>query len=108
MRYFCKKSNELIYYETSQADYNNTKNRDLTMAYDLYSVAELKWYIIGDPSQVAILNVTSINNVISLNNWTGFIQYFKGNYTQYLGSAVISSTSPTLPSGENIGGGGGY
>lgn len=86
MRYFCKKSNELIYYETSQADYNKTKNRDSTMAYDLYSVAEIKWYITGDPSQVASINATNVNRIAVNNNWLGFSQYFKGNYTQYLGS----------------------
>jgi hypothetical protein len=31
----------------------------------------------GDPSQVANFNVTSISNVISLNNWTGFFNLLK-------------------------------
>jgi hypothetical protein len=86
MRYFCKKNNELIYYETSQANYDKTKNQDPTMAYDLYSVLALQWSFTGDPSQVANFNISSITRASSLNNWTGFIQYFKGNYTQYLGS----------------------
>jgi hypothetical protein len=86
MRYFCKKNNELIYYETSKNDYDRTKNQDSTMAYDLYSVLALQWSFTGDPSQVANFNISSITRASSLNNWTGFIQYFKGNYTQYLGS----------------------
>ena len=86
MRYFCKKNNELIYYETSKNDYDRTKNQDSTMAYDLYSVLVLQWSFTGDPSQVANFNISSITRASSLNNWTGFIQYFKGNYTQYLGS----------------------
>jgi len=85
MRYFCKKNNELIYYETSQADYDKTKNQDPTMAYDLYSVLALQWSLIGDPSQVAGFNASSVNRAASINGWTGFPQYFKGNYTQYLG-----------------------
>lgn len=86
MRYFCKKNNELIYYETSQADYDKTRNQDPTMAYDLYSVLTLQWSLTGDPSQVAGFNVSSVNRAASINGWTGFPQYFKGNYTQYLGS----------------------
>lgn len=86
MRYFCKKNNELIYYETSQADYDKTKSQDPSMAYDLYSVLTLQWSITGDPSQAASFNASSVSRAASLNNWPGFPQYFKGNFTQYLGS----------------------
>lgn len=86
IRYFCKKNNELIYYETSQSDYDRTRNQDPTMAYDLYSVLALQWSIMGDPSQVTNFNASSVNKAALINNWTGFPQYFKGNFTQYLGS----------------------
>jgi hypothetical protein len=86
IRYFCKKNNELIYFETNQADHDRIKSQDPTMAYDLYSAASLKWYITGDPSQVTSQNVTQINEVSSANRWLGFIQYFKGDFNRYLGS----------------------
>ncbi len=86
IRYFCKKNNELIYFEISQADHDRIKNQDPTTAYDLYSVLSLQWSIMGDPSQVASFNATSVNRASSINNWTGFAQYFKGDFTKYLGS----------------------
>lgn len=86
IRYFCKKNNELIYFETTQADHDRIKSQDPTMAYDLYSAASLKWYITGDPSQVTSQNVTQINQAASSNGWLGFIQYFKGDFNRYLGA----------------------
>jgi hypothetical protein len=86
IRYFCKKNNELIYFEISQADHDRIKNQDPTTAYDLYSVLSLQWSIMGDPSQVASFNATSVNRAALINNWTGFAQYFKGDFTKYLGS----------------------
>jgi hypothetical protein len=86
IRYFCKKNNELIYFETSQADHDRIKSQDPTTAYDLYSVASLKWYITGDPSQVTSQNITQINQAASSNGWLGFIQYFKGDFNRYLGT----------------------
>jgi hypothetical protein len=86
IRYFCKKNNELIYFETSQADHDRIKSQDPTTAYDLYSAASLKWYITGDPAQVTSQNVTQVNQVSSTNGWLGFIQYFKGDFNRYLGS----------------------
>jgi hypothetical protein len=86
IRYFCKKNNELIYFETSQADHDRIKNQDPSTAYDLYSVVSLKWYITGDPSQVTSQNIVQINQASSLNGWLGFIQYFKGDFNRYLGS----------------------
>jgi hypothetical protein len=86
IRYFCKKNNELIYFETSQSDHDRIKNQDPSTAYDLYSVVSLKWYITGDPSQVISQNIVQINQASSINEWLGFIQYFKGDFTKYLGS----------------------
>jgi hypothetical protein len=86
IRYFCKKNNELIYFETSQADHDRIKSQDPSTAYDLYSVAALKWYITGGASQVASQNITQVNQTSSSNGWLGFIQYFQGNFTKYLES----------------------
>jgi hypothetical protein len=86
IRYFCKKNNELIYFETSQADYDRIKSQDPSTAYDLYSVAALKWYITGGASQAASQNITQVNEASSINGWLGFIQYFQGNFIKYLES----------------------
>jgi len=86
IRYFCKKNNELIYFETSQEDYDRIKSQDPSMAYDLYSTAALRWYIVGDPPQVANQNISQVNQTSAANGWLGFIQYFQGDFTKYLGT----------------------
>jgi len=86
IRYFCKKNNELIYFETSQEDYDRIKSQDPSMAYDLYSAASLRWYIIGNPPQVANQNISQVNQTSAANGWLGFIQYFQGDFTKYLGT----------------------
>lgn len=85
IRYFCKKNNELIYFETSQADYDRIQSQDPTTAYDLYSVAALTWYIAGDSSIATSRNISSVNQVSTSKGWLGFIQYFKGDFTKYVG-----------------------
>lgn len=86
IRYFCKKNNELIYFETSQADYDRISSKDPSTAYDLYSVAALKWYITGGASQVTSQNISQVNQTSSSKGWLGFIQYFQGDFTKYLES----------------------
>lgn len=85
-RYFCKKNNELKYFEISQTSYTKLKNQDPSIAFDLYSGVSLSWLIKGPPEQVPSINASSVSRVASQNNWLGFSQYFK-NYSQYyLGS----------------------
>ena len=85
-RYFCKKNNEFLYFETSQMFYDRINSQDSTVAYDLYSVASLNWYILGDPSQNANQNISQVNQVTNTKGWLGFSQYFKGDFTKYFGS----------------------
>ena len=82
MRYFCKKNNELKYFEISQISYNKLTNQDPSIAFDLYSGVSLSWVIKGDPTQVSVTNSTKVSQVSNDNNWLGFSQYFK-NYSQY-------------------------
>jgi len=85
-RYFCKKNNEFLYFETSQMFYDRINSQDSTVAYDLYSVASLNWYILGDPSQNANQNISQVNQVTNTKGWLGFSQYFQGDFTKYFGS----------------------
>jgi hypothetical protein len=81
-RYFCKKNNELKYFETSQTTCDKLTSQDPSIAYDLYSGASIVWAIKGDITQVISINVSRVNKVSSQNNWLGFSQYFK-DYSQY-------------------------
>ena len=81
-RYFCKKNNELKYFEISQTSFTKLKDQDPSMAFDLYSGVSLSWLIKGSPEQVSSINASSVSQVASQNNWLGFSQYFK-NYSHY-------------------------
>lgn len=81
-RYFCKKNNQLMYFEISQTSYSKLKAQNPTIAYDLYSGLSLQWVIKGDLQQVASANQSNVNRASSQNNWPSFIQYFK-NFAQY-------------------------
>lgn len=83
MRYFCKKNNELKYIEINQATYTKLFNQDKDIAWDLYSPAEIKWQLTGDPTQVSNSNLASITYIESTQNWVGFSQYFKNNFLKY-------------------------
>jgi hypothetical protein len=67
-------------------DYDRIKSQDPSTAYDLYSTTALRWYIVGDPPQVANQNISQVNQTSAANGWLGFIQYFQGDFTKYLGT----------------------
>lgn len=81
-RYFCKKNNELKYFEINQTTCNKLTTQDPSIAFDLYSGVSFQWVIKGDLPQVLSINQSKVNQVASQNNWLGFSQYFK-NYSQY-------------------------
>ena len=90
-RYFVKKSNEYIYYETNDLSYNGITSRKKEYAWDLYDAVKIQWIIKGNKPLVFKFNKTQINNVESIysgkningKNWMGFSQYFKNNYLKY-------------------------
>lgn len=81
-RYFCKKNNELKYFEISKTTFDKLQSKDSSIAFDLYSGCSLLWTIKGNLSQVTLSNSTSIANAANFNQWPGFSQYFK-NLSQY-------------------------
>jgi hypothetical protein len=86
-RYFCKKTNELKYLEISQDTYQQLKNRDSKIAWDLYTPAIVLWVIQGDQTQVFNSNKATVQALEQNLPWYGFTQYFQGNFLKYyLGS----------------------
>ena len=51
-RYFCKKTNELIYIEINKITYDKLFQQDLTIAFDLYDPISLPWNLVGEEKQV--------------------------------------------------------
>ena len=75
-KYFCKKTNELIYLEINSDTYNKLTNQDTEIAYDLYTPTKFTWQL-GNPGA----NTNTIKGIEQNLKWYGFSQYFKGNFT---------------------------
>jgi len=82
-RYFCKKNNELKYFEINKETYNLLDSKDPSIAFDLYSAIELMWYLKGEKEQVFTLNKRLSESIEKKKKWPGFSQYFKEKFTQY-------------------------
>ena len=82
-RYFCKKNNELKYFEIDKETYNLLSSQNSSIAFDLYSPIQLLWYIKGQKEQIYTLNKRLSESIEKKEKWPGFSQYFKDNFTQF-------------------------
>jgi len=82
-RYFCKKNNELKYFEISQETFNLLNSKNTGIAWDLYSPIKMMWYIKGEKEKVYTLNKRMSESIEKKEKWYGFSQYFKDKFTQF-------------------------
>jgi len=82
-RYFCKKNNELKYFEISQETFNLLNSQSKSIAFDLYSPIKMMWYIKGEKEKVYTLNKRMSESIEKKEKWYGFSQYFKDKFTQF-------------------------
>jgi hypothetical protein len=82
-RYFCKKTNELVYIEISKTTFTQLSTKSPDIAWDLYDPISLLWQIKGNKEQVYKSNKTSVQLIEQRNKWYGFSQYFKDKYLKY-------------------------
>jgi hypothetical protein len=83
-RYFCKKTNENIYLEINRETYNQLKSKDPKIAWDLYTPQSLVWYIKGDKEKVYTTNRNLTLLLEQQQQWYGFSQYLKEDFSKYL------------------------
>lgn len=82
-RYYCKKNNELIYFEINQITFQNLKRQSQNIAFDLYTPIQIPWSLTGDQKQVYNTN-KNITSLIEKNSkWYGFNLIFNENFSQY-------------------------
>jgi hypothetical protein len=82
-RYFCKKNNELKYFEIDEKTSSLLLSNSPTVAWDLYSTLSVLWYIKGGKEQVYKANKGLVSVAETQNKWYGFSQYFREDYLKY-------------------------
>jgi hypothetical protein len=82
-RYFCKKTNELIYLEIDKQTYYSLSSRSSTIAWDLYIPLTTLWYIKGDEEKTYKANKGLISIIEQRQQWYGFSKYLKEDFLKY-------------------------
>ena len=82
-RYFCKKTNELIYLEIDKQTYYSLNSRSSTIAWDLYIPLTTLWYIKGDKEKTYKANKGLISLIEQNQKWYGFSKYLKEDFLKY-------------------------
>lgn len=83
VRYFCKKSNEVIYTEISQDIYNLLLDKDQRILWQLYIPFNIPWQITGDKQTAAKTNKNIVELTMFKNKYYRFNDYLKNDYLKY-------------------------
>ena len=82
-RYFCKKTNELIYVEIDKSTYDKLVSKNPQIIWQLYTPINLAWQISGNKEKVAITNKNIVLLAMQRQNLSRFDEYLKYDYTKY-------------------------
>lgn len=82
-RYFCKKTNDLIYIEINKDIHDKLSKQDKTYLWELYFPFNLAWTISGDISKVYTVNRNVVNLVSYRKNLTKFDQYLNNDFLKF-------------------------
>lgn len=82
-RYFCKKTNEIIYLEINKETYDKLVKRDPQILWQLYQPFNLPWRISGDLANVVSVNINIVALTSTQQNLPRLAEYLKNDYTKY-------------------------
>ena len=82
-RYFCKKTNEIIYIEINKDQYDKLITKDSQILWQLYFPFNLLWTLTGDKQQVAKVNRNMVLLTSKNLKLPAFSLYLKEDYTKY-------------------------
>jgi hypothetical protein len=82
-RYFCKKTNEIIYIEIDKETYTKLVTKDPQIEYSLYQPFTITWILTGDKQQVARVNKNIVELAMVRQKLPKFNLYLKEDYTKY-------------------------
>lgn len=82
-RYFCKKANEVLYYELNKVTYDKLNNADPSILWELYTPFNIPWQLTGQREATALVNKRITDIAIKQKNLIGFAQFLKNDYLKY-------------------------
>ena len=102
-RYFCKKTNEIIYIEINQKLSAQLVSKDVDIVWSLYQPFYIDWHLIGDKQQVARINKNSVDLVSFQNKFPRLDEYLKLDFIKYYQPEVGTMNSGSYINGVNQG-----
>jgi hypothetical protein len=82
-RYFCKKTNEIIYLEISKDTYDKLAKKNPQILYQLYRPFNLPWQLTGDKEQVYKTNRNITELISAQGKFPMLAEYLKMDFTKY-------------------------
>ena len=82
-RFFCKKTNEIIYIEIDVTQYNKLVSKNPQILWQLYEPFNITWQLTGDEQQVAKVNRNMVELTSKNLKLPSFNLYIKEDYTKY-------------------------
>jgi hypothetical protein len=82
-RYFCKKTNEILYIEINKDQYDKLIAKDPQILWQLYLPFNITWQLTGDEQQVARVNKNMVELAMKNLKLPKFNLYIKEDYTKY-------------------------
>jgi len=82
-RYFCKKTNEILYIEISKTTFDLLINKSPDILWPLYSPFNIAWQLTGGKEQVARINKNIVDLTSVRLQLPKFGDYLNNNYLKY-------------------------
>lgn len=82
-RYFCKKTNELIYIEINKETYGKLINKDSEYLWQLYTPFKYQWIISGDAEESYRTNKNITNYMINKFKLNSLNKFLKEDYLKF-------------------------
>lgn len=82
-RYFCKKTNEVIYIEINKDQFDKLVAKDPQILWQLYKPFTITWQLTGNKETVARVNKNSVELASFRNKLPALDQYLKFDFTKY-------------------------
>jgi len=82
-RYFCKKSNELIYIEINKDTYDKLVNKDSNIMWSMYIPFNISWRLRGNKELVFVTNKNQVEFITNKNSYFMFPEYLRFEYVKY-------------------------